>query len=221
MGCIYMARNEMNGKCYVGKTEKSLDYRKYSHLWGALHESNSYFCKAIRKYGSSAFVWSILFEVEDKYLNRWEKYYIKRLGAKVPNGYNLTDGGDGIPNPSPAIRAKIGDANRGRIVPDKVRAVHRENSKRMWRDPRFRLRMYLSQIGKINSPETRIKIGNALRGKPSGMLGKHQSAETRNRHRECSIRLWQDPVYREKQLRALNRGWLKRRIKNGITSTET
>ena len=44
-------------------------------------------------------------------LNEREIFWIAKLNTKVPNGYNLTDGGEGLVNPSDETRAKM-SANR-------------------------------------------------------------------------------------------------------------
>ena len=58
-----------------------------------------YVDRAIKKYGLENFKAEVIEECKttDELLER-EKYWIAKLNSKYPNGYNLTDGGDGIFN---------------------------------------------------------------------------------------------------------------------------
>ena len=51
MPILYIAINKMNGKRYVGVTRRTIVYRRYMHIWSALHgKKDTVFAKAIRKY---------------------------------------------------------------------------------------------------------------------------------------------------------------------------
>ena len=60
MGLIYLARNKVNGKCYVGKTKRTLAARRRGHE-GSTPGTSLLGC-AIRKYGKAAFAWSVLLD---------------------------------------------------------------------------------------------------------------------------------------------------------------
>lgn len=93
MGCVYRATNLINGKYYIGKTMGTLNERRLSHL---REQPNTYFHRALRKYGVDSFEWDVLFESDnDICLCKKEKLYIKLFSTFVPNGYNMTTGGDG------------------------------------------------------------------------------------------------------------------------------
>ena len=94
---IYQAHNPVTNTFYVGKTVKNLEHRKRQHMVEAgLKRNNSYFHKAIRKYGFYIFNWYVLEETNNKEeLSKLEIRWIKLLkdcGHKI---YNLTSGGDG------------------------------------------------------------------------------------------------------------------------------
>jgi len=57
MGLIYLVRNRLNGKCYLGKTEQSLQARKANHQCRAKKGSDAFFHRALCKYGFDAFEW--------------------------------------------------------------------------------------------------------------------------------------------------------------------
>lgn len=114
MGYIYVRPNLINGKKYVGQAT-NLEVRQ--NRWNCL--TQPYAGPAINaaraKYGIDNFGFEILKECEDEELDYWEKYYIKELNTKVPYGYNLTDGGEGMNGytHSAETRKKIGRANKG------------------------------------------------------------------------------------------------------------
>lgn len=102
-GIIYLARNTVNNKIYIGQTISSLNRRKSGHYAASRNESDRlYFHRAIRKYGENAFTWSVLETVEsdsktelDSVLNEKEIQYISIYNSNDCNaGYNLTSGGD-------------------------------------------------------------------------------------------------------------------------------
>jgi len=94
---VYIAINLVNKMMYIGKTSRPLEYRKRQHINLAKSSHPSYFQKAIQKYGSENFYFGEIdvFDSEEVALEM-EKKYIKEYGTKAPNGYNRTNGGQGI-----------------------------------------------------------------------------------------------------------------------------
>jgi len=94
---IYKVTNVINGKVYIGETV-NFRKRKNEHKYQALKlKSSYYFHRALRKYGFENFKWKMIdYALSKEILSEMEKYYIKKLKTKVPNGYNLTDGGGGM-----------------------------------------------------------------------------------------------------------------------------
>ncbi len=92
---IYQVVNKISGKSYIGQTKFDLKKRIKGHKDKSI-KSNTYFPNAIKKYGIKSFEWKTIRYCNSKQeLNMWEKYYIKKLQTKYPNGYNLSSGGDG------------------------------------------------------------------------------------------------------------------------------
>lgn len=90
---IYKVTNKIDGKVYIGQTRRSLNQRMSEHLSSG---RTSYFDRALNKYGLQSFIVEIIDKAETKEeLNEKEQYYIRFFNCKVPNGYNLTDGGEG------------------------------------------------------------------------------------------------------------------------------
>jgi len=93
---IYKATNKINGKCYIGKTTKTLECRKKQHIQSS-NKSKYYFHRAISKYGTDNFEWEeiencndekILSEREDFWINKYGDYnIIKTSRGPGCNGY--------------------------------------------------------------------------------------------------------------------------------------
>jgi group I intron endonuclease len=112
---VYWVRNTVNDKVYIGQTSTSLEKRWYMHTWD--RNSNSVLHKSIVKYGKEKFKIEAIHECESKEeMDFVETFYIDFLVTKSPNGYNLTDGGDGrLGMPcSEETKKKIGFANKGK-----------------------------------------------------------------------------------------------------------
>lgn len=99
MGYIYVITNKINGKQYVGKTEKTIDERWKEHR----QDYNKERCEkrplydAMQKYGINNFEIKELEYLKQggKLLSDREEYWIEQLGTYGHNGYNATRGGDG------------------------------------------------------------------------------------------------------------------------------
>ena len=92
-GVIYCITCLLNGMKYVGQTTRSVERRFKEHARAKNHLGN-----AIRKYGRENFTIKILEKCETPdQLNEREIFWIREINCKSPNGYNLTDGGEGMP----------------------------------------------------------------------------------------------------------------------------
>lgn len=97
MNVIYMLTFPSN-KSYIGKTKKGITHRFKQHVLNAVNnrQKSPYVENAIRKYGESNIVVQILLECESEDdLSFHEIALIKEHNTLCPNGYNLTEGGDG------------------------------------------------------------------------------------------------------------------------------
>ena len=88
---IYKITNLLNEKIYIGQTKQKIEDRLVQHSY-----SFSPLGLDIRKYGLENFKIEIVEECFTKNeLNEREKFWIKKLNCKVPNGYNVASGGQG------------------------------------------------------------------------------------------------------------------------------
>ena len=96
MAYIYKITNQLNGKCYVGKTMLTIQERWKQHLKDAKRErcNNRPLYKAINKYGENNFKIEQLEKCSDNIVNEREQYWIEKLNS-FHFGYNATTGGDG------------------------------------------------------------------------------------------------------------------------------
>ena len=103
-GYIYKFENKVNGKIYVGQTTRKVKIRYNEHLRASEKELDQLpIHRAIKKYGIENFIFEIICEIEsnckeklvDK-LNNLEINYISELDCVVPNGYNVSVGGNNI-----------------------------------------------------------------------------------------------------------------------------
>ncbi len=114
---VYLLQNTVNGKCYVGKTVQGLRRRWNEHCGDARSRGTTVLHRALRKYGPENFQRKILsVGLNESVLLALETFWIRELNTRAPNGYNLTDGGDGISGcrRSPETRAKQSAAARNR-----------------------------------------------------------------------------------------------------------
>ena len=185
-GIIYLTRNLINGKVYVGMHTK--DNQNYLG-------SGKYLNRAIKKYGRENFTRTdldIFLTIEEG--QEKERRWIAALNCLAPNGYNLNGGGEGQFNPSPETRTKLGAWVRSSALRAKISARFKgrhlsEAHKAMLRTYRGMLgkhhgfetkaKMRAKAIGRGHSSETRAKLSARMIGKPSPMKGKHLSLETR------------------------------------------
>lgn len=92
-GFIYIIRNTVNGKVYIGQTGTSVDQRWKEHL------RHSRYCdwainRAMRKYGTDKFYIEVLEQCEPDKLNEREIHYIKLYDStNKSKGYNMSKGG--------------------------------------------------------------------------------------------------------------------------------
>ncbi len=113
---IYCFENKINNKKYIGK---SFDLNKRINVHLNSLKRNSDRCtllqRAWNKYGEENFDIYIISECSEDLLNNYEIFYIKEWNTKAPEGYNLTDGGEGSSGliHTDEAKHKIGDSQRG------------------------------------------------------------------------------------------------------------
>lgn len=104
-GYIYLITNNITNKYYVGQTSRTVDVRWKEHNQNAYGNNkfgnDTYLYRSMRLYGVESFSINVLKEIHSSSeedlkseLNRLEIEYIEYYKSLVPNGYNMTKGGD-------------------------------------------------------------------------------------------------------------------------------
>jgi group I intron endonuclease len=89
---VYCVTHRITGRHYVGITKLSVHRRAYRHF----RFSDTYFGRALRKYGLDAFEFTVVDHASDMAEAKIkESSWIAKLNSLCPNGFNLTTGGDG------------------------------------------------------------------------------------------------------------------------------
>ena len=93
---IYKFTNRITGQSYVGRSvnieERYKDHKRRADPNKPSFE-NTYFHRVMAEYGFGAYDFEILEECPEELLREREQYYIKELGTRYPNGYNIEIGG--------------------------------------------------------------------------------------------------------------------------------
>lgn len=93
-GSIYIIRNTINSKVYIGQTREQVQTRWHKHIYAANHSGHYAIYKAMRKYGIDNFYIETLETCSLETLNEREIYWISYYKAnKNSGGYNMTPGG--------------------------------------------------------------------------------------------------------------------------------
>lgn len=131
-GYIYKINNLVNGKLYVGQTVYDINKRFREHKHSSITKT-TYLYNAMRKYGIDNFTIEEI-DTADSLddLNNKEIEWIKKLNTKIPNGYNIVDGGNGIKGfhhtkETKEILRNKSKGNTNALGKHKVSKVGREN----------------------------------------------------------------------------------------------
>lgn len=185
-GIIYMVRNKINDKKYIGQTINSFKERYRGNL--EKYTENEHLRNSIKKYGIENFEIIEVFDIaHDKCeLDELEKYYINYYKTyEEEYGYNKTLGGEGgIPN------------EQARESMRKAKQRYKEDNESQgtayWQNPEF-IELMSSvtsgekngMYGKKHTEETKRKISENKKGKLAGEnsphWGKPKSEESRRK----------------------------------------
>jgi len=167
----YIITNKQNGKSYVGITTRKIARRWYEHCYLG-NSCGQLLNKAINKYGIDAFEIQVVASAKTiSDLKELEKQLIVQYQTKVPNGYNLTDGGDGLTGyrHTKEQKKRNGDAKRG--------TVHSTETKQKMKDAHLGENNHF--YGKSHSEETKQRISATKQANPTRYwLSKQRNEET-------------------------------------------
>lgn len=166
-----------SGKVYIGITRKNPKERWKNGLG---YRTQTYFYRAILKYGWENFEHEIIFSGLSENVAKYKEQTLIQLyrSNEKDFGYNITSGGDGCHGviPSEETRKKLSVANKG-----KIRTIEtREKLSKAFK-------------GRVLSEETRRKLSEShcdISGDKNPMYGKHHSIEARTKMSETKKKLF-------------------------------
>ncbi len=126
MGHIYMIRNKINEKIYIGQTTRPIEVRLEEHRTGKNSGCVAIY-NAVKKYG-----WENLekdwYECPNEDLNFDEEILVREMGTLSPNGYNLKEGGGSRGRDSEETKQKKREAHLGKTHNEETKLKQRESS---------------------------------------------------------------------------------------------
>lgn len=128
---VYRIFNLRNGKSYIGQSRDLRHrYNEHVNLLRKGKDGCSILNKAWAKYGEENFGYEVLCYCSEEELDDKERFFIAEYDS-LKNGYNCTEGGGGISgyHHTPEAKRKIGDAFRGRVIPEEFRRLSSERQK--------------------------------------------------------------------------------------------
>jgi len=180
---IYVIRNLVNEKVYLGKTTRSVQARWSGHLKEARAGSNRALCAAIRKYGAESFALSVwICALASADLDSLEKEAIRLFDSTNPRlGYNQTIGGEG----SNGFQGRKHSAATKKLISEKL--TGRKTGRRPSWTEESRKKLSLSMAGNKNGNQ-HIKRDPSCRRPPQSKQRNAVSREDHNLKIGISVR---------------------------------
>lgn len=173
MYIIYMHKNKINNKVYIGQTSLDPPEKRWRNGQGY---QKQYFYKAIKKYGWDNFEHIILEKnLTFEEANEREKYYIKIFNSLDKNfGYNCTDGGKQIEKISKESIEKI-----KKSWTQERKEKQSERMKKLWQNEDFREKASMPSTNQWHPKgELNPMYGSHRTGKEAARKRKVQCIET-------------------------------------------
>lgn len=152
MAYIYRILNKITKKCYIGETKyKDVIWRWKQHKQTIeINKGCPALRDAVKKYGIDNFEFSVLIICFDDERFKYEIEYIKKYNSVVPNGYNITNGGEGG-----GFQGKKHTEEVKNEIKNKLKQKYIDNPE---------LKKQMSERNKIvmSNPEIREKIKNGI-----------------------------------------------------------
>jgi group I intron endonuclease len=147
-GVVYCFHCIFNGKKYIGKSI-NLSRRLSRHRRNVKNNIKTKFYSAVKKYGWDGFIFGIVEECEESYLDVREMYYIEKYNT-LNEGYNMTSGGDG---------------GKTWVMPEEIRKKYSERMKGFKHTEEAKKKISDANKGRKMSEESKRKLSQKLKGK--------------------------------------------------------
>ena len=158
----YLITCLVTGRDYVGITSRGMRKRWNEHLYSARKRPNAGAVnRAIAKYGHDQFTVSVICEAKSwTDLCAVEKILIDQYQTRAPNGYNLSDGGEGpfgVKRSAEAVE-RSASKHRGNPCHQNTRRAASEFHKGKPKSPEMRAKLVKARTGTRRSEGTKTKI---------------------------------------------------------------
>lgn len=173
---VYMHKNKLNGKVYIGITSKDDPNKRW--LNGKGYNHSTLFKKAVKKYGWDSFEHIILFDNLNKISACLIEIDLIFYYQKIQMSYNINLGGEGSESMSSETKQKISQTLKNHPVSEETRA---KISKKVSGERH-------GNWGKPLSPETRARIGKANSGEKNGVFNHKFTEEEIARKRLTNVK---------------------------------
>jgi group I intron endonuclease len=140
-----------NGKKYIGQTTKEIEERINEHICVSKTDAQYLLSKAIRKYGENTIVYEAIDIAHDRdELNVLEIEYILFYNTHYlkGNGYNMTDGGEGV----------VGYRHT-----EESKRIMSEKSKLYFSDASIRIAKSIEVKKYFENPENKLRLSNQIK----------------------------------------------------------
>ena len=173
VGYIYLITDTTNGMKYTGKHH----YHIEGQLDPSYHGSGVIIKNIYKKRPETLKEEYIKTCYSEEEMNSDEQYYIKLFKTLWPNGYNLTEGGDGG-IPSEETRIKLSKAKKGKPAHNKGKPMSEEQKKKISESHKG-----ISPVNKgiPMSEEQKKKLSEINKGQVPPNKGIPMSEETKNK----------------------------------------
>jgi group I intron endonuclease len=172
---IYMIKNIITGKCYIGKSETNIEDRWKRHLRDLRNDKHrnkdgkrDKLQRAWNKYGEENFIFGVIEEYNIEECNEREIYWIAYYDSFY-NGYNQTKGGEGSLGKEPWNKGKkdiYSNETKQKISESVSEAIKGEKNPFYGKTHTYETKQKISEAhkGKILTEEHKKKISKAIQG---------------------------------------------------------
>ena len=210
-GVVYMLIDGTNDCEYIGQTTQTVEARFKQHK-----KSEQYVDRMIQDHGDLFLIVILKVCYSKKELDYWERCIIKFRGTKYPNGYNMTDGGEGVSGwkHTDETKAQISATMTGSKQTDEHRANSSAAQRKRYENPEEHIKASEAQKKRYEDPAEHVKTSEALKksraenpispeshAKQAESLRKHyeENPEARQHLADMTNKYYEDPEAHKRQ----------------------
>jgi group I intron endonuclease len=190
MGYIYKITNTISKKCYIGETIEKNPITRWNGHKNAIARGGG--CPALRdavkKYGIDVFTFEVILTCPDEERFTYEKEYIQKYNSRVPNGYNISPGGEGGREHSGFYNKTHTEETRKKLS-ESIRQFHVENPNHY---ETYREK-HTQSMEKVDISSAVLNSEKWLKALEEGRVGvKAHTEETKDKIRETLLKHYEE-----------------------------